>query len=91
MKLSFDFKKKMAGLEADVEGLVSKKMDIDAARPPKPSRRQIREEEKRKTMEMKHKQEMQKVYLAIGIGVPLFVVLLALCIVMAILESNGIV
>ena len=87
MKLSFSFKKKEADLEADVEGLISKKMDIDAKKAGGKTRYQIREEEKRKTMEMKHKQEMQKVFLFVG----LFIVIIAVCITMAILEGNGII
>ena len=87
MKLSFSFKKKEAGLEADVEGLISKKMDIDAKKADGKTRYQIRQEEKRKMRELKHKQEIQIILLCVG----LFVVLLALVITMTILESNGII
>ena len=87
MKLSFSFKKKEAGLEADVEGLISKKMDIDAQKAGGKTRYQIRQEEKRKTAEMKHKQTMQRAFLLVGI----FFVVLAVCITMAVLESNGII
>ena len=47
MKLSFSFKKKEAGLEADVEGLISKKMDIDAKKADGKTRYQIRQEDAR--------------------------------------------
>ena len=83
MKLSF----KKVHIEADVEGLVSKKMDITAKERNGKTRYQIRQEEKRKTRELKHKQEMHKIFLFVG----LFVVLLALVITMAVLESNGII
>lgn len=87
MKLTFSFKKKEAGLEADVEGLISKKMDIDAKKAGGKTRYQIRQEEKRKTAEVKHKQEMQKILLFVG----LFVVLMALVVTMAVLESAGVI
>ena len=85
MKLSFNFKKKEAGLEADVEGLISKKMDIEAKKASGKTRYQIRQEEKRKTKEQKHKQEMQKIFLFVG----LFVLVLILVLTMTILESKG--
>ena len=87
MKLSFSFKKKEAGLEADVEGLISKKMDIDAQKAGGKTHYQIRQEEKRKMQELKHKQEMQKIVLFIG----LFVLVLILAFTMAILGSKGII
>lgn len=59
MKLKFNFKSKEASLEADVEGLVNKGMERWDNRNRK-TRYQIKQEEKRKKEELKHKQQMQK-------------------------------
>ena len=67
-------------MEADVEKLVEKVMDHKAARPDKRTRYQIKQDEKRKNAELKHKQQLT--YLLIGIGV--FVAIIAFCIVMSI-------
>ena len=82
MKLKFSLKKQEASLEADVEKLVEKGMDLKASQPDKKNRYQIRQEEKRKNAELKHKHDMM--YLFIGIGV--VAVLIILCLVMAALE-----
>lgn len=66
MKLSFSLKNKEAKLEADVEKLVEKKMDQDIGRPPKKTRYQIRQEEKRKNEELKHKQQITYMFILIG-------------------------
>lgn len=67
MKLSFSLKRKEASLEADVERLVEKGLDIKASKPIKKTRYQIKQEEKRKNEEMKHKQQMQYLFILLGI------------------------
>ena len=86
MKLSFSLKNKEARLEADVERLVEKGMDQKAKNPLKKTRYQIKQEEKRKTAELKHKQEIQR--MIIGISILGGVMVIAL--IIAILSSNGI-
>ena len=83
MKLSFSLKNKEASFEADVEGLVEKSLENKAKNPIKKTRYQLKQEEKRRNEELKHKQEMQKVYICLGIvGVGI-----TICIVMAILSN----
>ena len=86
MKLYFNLEKAEAGLEADVEKLVEKGMDQKEKLPPKKTRYQIKQEEKRKTMELEHKQEMQKVFFGVGI----VAICLIVAITMAILGNMGI-
>lgn len=66
MKLSFNIEKKEIALHADVEKLVDKQLDKKTARPPKKSRYQIRQEEKRKNKELEMKQFL--IYMAIMLG-----------------------
>ena len=80
MKFKFSLKDKEISMEADVEKLVERGMDHKANRPDKKTRYQIKQEEKRKTEELKHKQQLT--YLFIGIGV--FVAIIAFCVVMSI-------
>ena len=80
MKFKFGLKNKEVSMEADVEKLVEKGMDHKAARPDKRTRYQIKQDEKRKNAELKHKQQLT--YLLICIGV--FVAIIAFCIVMSI-------
>ena len=87
MKLKFSLKNKEASLEADVEKLVEKGMDQKAKNPPKKTRYQIKQEEKRKNADLKHKQNMQMLFIGLGV----FAILMAIAITMAILESQGIV
>ena len=82
MKFRFSLKDKAVSMEADVEKLVEKGMDIKASQPDKKTRYQIKQEEKRKNAELKHKHDMT--YILIGIGI--FVVLLAVCLIMAAFE-----
>lgn len=86
MKLSFSLKKQEANLEADIEKLIEKGMDQKEKNPNRKTRYQIRQEEKRKNAELKHKQEMQKML----IGVGLLGACLVVAIVMGILASLGI-
>lgn len=87
MKLSFSLKSKEAKLEADVEKLIEKGMDQKAKNPPRKTRYQIKQEEKRRNAELKHKQNMQMLFIGLGV----FAILMAIAITMAILESQGIV
>ena len=83
MKFSFSLKNKEASFEADVEGLVEKSIENKAKNPVKKTRYQLKQEEKRRNEELKHKQEMQKIYICLGIvGVGI-----TICIVMAILSN----
>ena len=86
MKLKFSLKTKEAKLEADVERLVEKGMDQKAKNPPRKTRYQIKQEEKRKNAELKHKQEMQR--MIIGISILGGVMVIAL--IIGILANNGI-
>lgn len=79
MKLSFSLKKKEARLEADVEKLIEKGMDQKAKLPTKKTRYQIKQEEKRKNAELKHKQEMQRVIIGIGLLVGCMAIILIVC------------
>ena len=66
MKLKFNLQKKEASLDVGVEDIVKKQIDINAKKPPKKTRYQIKQEEKRKNEELKHKQSMQ-ILLAAGV------------------------
>ena len=76
MKFKFNWKNKEASLEADVEEVIEKGMAQKALTPPKKTRYQIKMEEKRKCEELKHKQDMQKMYLLIGVVIGVFVIVL---------------
>lgn len=87
MKFAFSLQKKEVNIEADVEKIVDKELERRDKKPPRKTRYQIKQEEKRKNAELKHKQQMRMLLLGIG----LFVVLMVIIVVMAILESQGIV
>ncbi len=87
MKFAFSLQKREVNIEADVEKIVDKELERRDKKPPRKTRYQIKQEEKRKNAELKHKQQLQMMLLGIG----LFAVLMAIIIVMAILESQGIV
>ena len=80
MKFKLNLKEKEVSMEADVEKLVEKGMDLKDARPDRKTRYQIKQEEKRKNAELKHKQKMQEIYIGIGI----LAVIIVICLVMAI-------
>jgi len=82
MKLKFNIKNKEASLEADVEGLIVKGMER-RDNPNKKTRYKIKQEEKRKNEELKHKQNMHQIYLLIRILAVLFIIVF----VMAALEG----
>ena len=67
MKFSFNLKSKEASVEADVEGIVEKSLEYKTKQPPRKTRYQIKQEEKRKTEELKHKQQMQYLYILLGL------------------------
>ena len=79
MKFSFSLKNKEASVEADVEGIVEKSLEYKTKQPPKKTRYQIKQEEKRKTEELKHKQRMQYLYILLGIC--------SICLVVGIIAS----
>lgn len=87
MKLKLSLKNKEASLEADVERLVEKGMDQKVSSPPKKTRYQIKQEEKRKNKELEFK---QKIYAFVLGGVAL-AMLFAFLFVMMILENQGII
>ena len=74
MKLNFSLKNKEASLEADVEKLIEKNMDNKTNSPAKKTRYQIKQEEKRKNAELKHKQQMQYFYMLIGMMAFFFII-----------------
>lgn len=74
MKFSFNFNKKEASIEADVEGLVKPHIEAKINNPDGKTRYQIKQEEKRKNAELKHKQEMQKIYILLGVTAVLMIV-----------------
>ena len=80
MKFKFSLKDKEVSMEADVEKLVEKGMDNKVARPDRITRYQIKQEEKRKNEELKHKQQLTYLFISIG----LFVAIIAFCIIMSI-------
>lgn len=55
MKFNYDFKNKKISAEANIEKVIDKAIDHMDADPNKKTRYQIKQEEKRKTLELKHK------------------------------------
>ena len=76
MKLNFSIQKKEANIEADVERLVEKKMDIDSKRPERKTRYQIRQEEKRKNKEQQFKQTLIMLAGYIGFMAIIFIIII---------------
>ena len=60
MKIAFNFKKKEASLQADVEGMIERGMERKEKNPNHKTRYQIRQEEKRKNLELKHELEQKQ-------------------------------
>ena len=79
MKLSFSLKKQEANFEADVEKLIEKGMNQREKNPNRKTRYQIKQEEKRKNAELKHKQETQRVIIGVGLLAGCMVIILILC------------
>ena len=59
MKLKFSLNNKEASVDADVEGVVEKVLENKATQPPKKTRYQIKQEEKRKNKELEQKHFIQ--------------------------------
>lgn len=75
MKLRFSLKDKEASLDADVEKIIEKHIDQKSN---KKTRYQIKQEERRKNEELKHKQQMTYLFMLLGlIGVLLIFGLIA--------------
>ena len=55
MKLKFSLKNKEISADADIKGVVEKVLDHKAKKPPKKTRYQIKQEEKRKNKELEQK------------------------------------
>ena len=83
MKLGVSLKKKEVNFEADIEKLIEKDMNRN---PDGKTRYQIRQEEKRKNAELKHKQEMQKMRIGIGI----LIGMIAIALIIGLLAGTGI-
>ena len=79
LQMKWDRKNKIADgtLEADAEGVVKEAMKLRANKPPKKSKQQILQEEKRKMrelemeeqrkiLELQHKQELRKILIVAG-------------------------
>lgn len=66
MKFTFSLKKREASVEADIEGIVEKSLDYKAKNPIKQTKYQIKQEEKRKAEELKHKHQLQYLYILLG-------------------------
>lgn len=66
MKFSFSIKNKEAKIEADIERLVEKQMDYNATKSARKTHYQIKQEEKRKNEELKHKQQMAYIFILLG-------------------------
>lgn len=66
MKFNFSLKNKEASLEADVEKLIDKGMDIKSNKEPKKNKYQIKQEEERKNKELEHKYKMQKIIICVA-------------------------
>ena len=83
MKLNFSLKKKEFDIEANVEDVIVKGMEITSKKEPRKTRYQIRQEEIRKRKEQEHQHEIRKMRLlfaALGI-------LFAIIIIMSFLEK----
>ena len=87
MKFRLNWKDKETSLETDIEQVIEKGMEQNALKPPKKTRYQIKMEEKRKCEELKHKQEMQKMYLLIGVVVGIIVIVLFFGMIAGILNT----
>ncbi len=60
MKLAFNFKKKEASIQADVEGMIERGLERKEKNPNRKTCYQVRQEEKRKNMEMKQELERKR-------------------------------
>lgn len=67
MKFKLNLKNKEVALEANVENIIEKSLERRDKKPDRKTAYQIRQEEKRKNEELKHKQQMQMMYILLGI------------------------
>ena len=67
MKFKINLKNKEVDFEADVEGLVAKGIERKEKNANRKTAYQIRQEEKRKNEELKHKQEMKWMFILLGL------------------------
>jgi hypothetical protein len=79
MKFKFSLKDKEVSMEADVDKLVEKGMDHKASRPDKRTRYQIKQDEKRKNAELKHKQQLTYFFISMG----MFIAIIAFFVIMS--------
>ena len=79
MKFRLSLKDKEASLEADIEKIVEKRMDQKAQMLDGKTRYQIKSAEKRKNEELKHKQQMQLIFILLSI--------IGVCLVLGIVAS----
>ena len=82
MRFAFSLKEKEVSMEADVEGIVDKELERRDKKPRK-TRYQIKQEEKRKTAELKHKLEMQRMLIGVGLMVGIMFFVVAICLIMS--------
>ena len=69
MKFKLNLKNKEVNLEANVENIIEKSLERRDKKPDRKTAYQIRQEEKRKNEELKHKQQMQMIYILLGLVV----------------------
>ncbi|OUQ48532.1 hypothetical protein [Lachnoclostridium sp. An118] len=79
MKLAFNFKKKEASLQADVEGMIERGLERKEKSPKRKTRYQIRQEEKRKNMELKRELERKQMVQGILMMAGVIVFFLIIC------------
>ena len=78
MKLAFNFKKKEASLQADVEGMIERGLERKEKNPKRKNRYQIRQEEKRRPIELNR--DLERKHMRQGIlmmaGVVVFILII---------------
>lgn len=79
MKLAFNLKKKEASLQADVEGMIERGLERKEKSPKRKTRYQIRQEEKRKNMELKRELERKQMVQGILMMAGVIVFFLVIC------------
>lgn len=77
MRFAFNINEKELSVEADVEEIVDKELERRDKKPPRKTKYQIKQEEKRKNDELRHKQQMQYLFVMLG----LLVIIIVFCLV----------
>lgn len=67
MKFKLNLKNREVSFDADVEGIVEKGLEYKDKNPNRKTSYQIRQEEKRKNEELKHRQQMTMLFILLGI------------------------